>query len=65
MPKSLIDLISEKAEAVVGAPDDFDSLIDLIGECALCFNRRSESRHTRVLSDSRANLESADRATRL
>ena len=31
MPKSLIDLISEKAEALVGAADDFDSLIDLIG----------------------------------
>jgi erythromycin esterase-like protein len=32
MPKSLADVISEKAEALVGAPDDFDSLIDLIGD---------------------------------
>ena len=32
MPKSLADLISEKAEALVGAPDDFDSLVDLIGD---------------------------------
>ena len=32
MPHSLIDLISEKAEALVGAPDDFNSLLDLIGD---------------------------------
>jgi erythromycin esterase-like protein len=32
MPKSLADLISEKAEALVGAPDDFDPLVDLIGD---------------------------------
>ena len=32
MPNSLVDTVSEKAEAVVGAPDDFDSLIDLIGD---------------------------------
>ncbi len=32
MPKSLPDLISEKAEALVGAPEDFDSLVDLIGD---------------------------------
>jgi erythromycin esterase-like protein len=32
MPKSLIDLVSEKAEALVGAPDDFNSVIDLIGD---------------------------------
>jgi erythromycin esterase-like protein len=32
MPKSLIDLLSEKAKALVGAPNDFDSLVDLIGD---------------------------------
>ena len=32
MPKSLVDLISEKAEALVGSPNDFDSLVDLIGD---------------------------------
>ena len=32
MPKSLADVISEKAEALVGAPDDFNSVIDLIGD---------------------------------
>jgi erythromycin esterase-like protein len=32
MSKSLVDLISEKAEALVGAPNDFDSLVDLIGD---------------------------------
>ena len=32
MPKSLVDLISEKAEALVGAPNDFDSLVDMIGD---------------------------------
>jgi erythromycin esterase-like protein len=32
MPKSLVDLVSEKAEALVGSPNDFDSLVDLIGE---------------------------------
>jgi len=32
MSKSLADVISEKAEALVGAPNDFDSLIDLIGD---------------------------------
>ncbi len=32
MPKSLVDVVSEKAEALVGAPNDFDSLIDLIGD---------------------------------
>ena len=31
MPNSPIDLVSEKAEALVGAPNDFDSLVDLIG----------------------------------
>ncbi len=31
MPKSLADVISEEAEALVGAPDDFNSVIDLIG----------------------------------
>ena len=30
--KSLVDLISEKAEALVGSPNDFDSLVDLIGD---------------------------------
>jgi erythromycin esterase-like protein len=32
MPKSLVDVISEKAEALVGAPDDFNSVLDLIGD---------------------------------
>jgi erythromycin esterase-like protein len=32
MPNSLVDVISEKAEALVGAPDDFDSLVDLVGD---------------------------------
>ena len=32
MPKSLVDLIGEKAELLVGSPNDFDSLIDLIGD---------------------------------
>ena len=32
MPNSLVDLISEKARALVGAPNDFDALLDLIGD---------------------------------
>jgi erythromycin esterase-like protein len=32
MPNSPIDVISEKAEALVGAADDFNSLVDLIGD---------------------------------
>ena len=32
MPTTLVDLVSEKAEALVGAPDDFDSIVDLIGD---------------------------------
>ena len=32
MSKSIVDLVSEKAEALVGAPDDFNSIIDLIGD---------------------------------
>ena len=32
MPKSVVDLVSEKAEALVGSPSDFDSLVDLIGD---------------------------------
>jgi len=32
MPKSLVDLLSEKAEPLVGSPNDFDSLIDMIGD---------------------------------
>ena len=32
MPNSLVDVISEKAEALVGAHDDFDSIVDLIGD---------------------------------
>src|SRR4029453_9929166 len=32
MPNSPVDLISEKAEALVCAPDDFNSLVDLIGD---------------------------------
>jgi erythromycin esterase-like protein len=32
MPNSPVDLLSEKAEALVCAPDDFNSLVDLIGD---------------------------------
>ena len=32
MPNSPVDRLSEKAEALVGAPDDFNSVIDLIGD---------------------------------
>jgi erythromycin esterase-like protein len=32
MPKSLVDLVSEGAEPLVGAPNDFDGVIDLIGD---------------------------------
>jgi erythromycin esterase-like protein len=32
MPNSPVDLISEKAEALVGAPDDFNPVLDLIGD---------------------------------
>jgi erythromycin esterase-like protein len=32
MPNSLADVISKKAEELVGAPDDFNSVIDLIGD---------------------------------
>jgi erythromycin esterase-like protein len=32
MPKSLVDLVSEGAEPLVGSPNDFDGVIDLIGD---------------------------------
>ena len=32
MPNSLVDVVSDKAEPLVGSPNDFDSLIDLIGD---------------------------------
>ena len=32
MPDSVVDLVSEKARALIGSPDDFDSLIDLVGD---------------------------------
>ena len=32
MSKSIVDLVSEKMEPLVGAPDDFNSVIDLIGD---------------------------------
>ena len=32
MPTPSVDLISEKAEALAGAPNDFDALLDLIGD---------------------------------
>jgi erythromycin esterase-like protein len=32
MPDSLIDLVSKEAEPLVGSPNDFDSLIDLVGD---------------------------------
>ncbi|HEU5245968.1 MAG TPA: erythromycin esterase family protein, partial [Candidatus Udaeobacter sp.] len=32
MPNSLVELVSEKAEALVGSPNDFDSLVDLVGD---------------------------------
>lgn len=32
MPNSTIDLLRKKAEALVGAPDDFNSLVDLVGD---------------------------------
>lgn len=32
MPKALVDFVSEAAEPLVGSPNDFDSLIDLIGD---------------------------------
>ncbi len=32
IPNALVDLISEKAEALVGSPADFDSVIDLVGD---------------------------------
>jgi erythromycin esterase-like protein len=32
MPKPVVDLVSEKAEALVGSPDDFNSLVDLVGD---------------------------------
>ena len=32
MPNSPVDRLNEKAEALVGAPDDFNSVIDLIGD---------------------------------
>ena len=35
MPKSLADIISKKAEALVGAPDDFNSIVDLVGDARL------------------------------
>jgi len=44
MPKSLVDLISEKAEALVGAPNDFDSLVDLIGDARFDFSHYFHAR---------------------
>jgi hypothetical protein len=44
MPKSLVDLISKKAEALVGAPNDFDSLIDLIGDARFVFSHYFHAR---------------------
>jgi erythromycin esterase-like protein len=32
MPKSIVDLVSDAADPLVGSPNDFDSLIDLIGD---------------------------------
>ena len=32
MPKSIVDVVSEKAEPLVGSPNDFDSLINLVGD---------------------------------
>ena len=65
MPNSLVDVISEKAEAVVGAPDDFDSLIDLIGDAR--FVLIGEASHgTHEFYRIRAQIsKTAHRATRL
>ena len=32
MPKSIVEFLSERAEPLVGSPNDFDSLIDMIGD---------------------------------
>ncbi|MGE5208216.1 MAG: erythromycin esterase family protein, partial [Alphaproteobacteria bacterium] len=32
MPASLADMVREKAEVLIGAPDDFNSVLDLIGD---------------------------------
>ena len=37
MPKFLDEMISEKAEVLVGAPNDFSSLMDLIGRTRVSF----------------------------
>ena len=34
MPESSIDCICEAADELVGLPNDFDSLIDMIGDAA-------------------------------
>jgi hypothetical protein len=44
MPKSLVDLINEKTEALVGAPNDFDSLVDLIGDARFVFSHYFHAR---------------------
>jgi erythromycin esterase-like protein len=31
MPDSLVDLVKKKAEPLIGSPDDFDSVMDLVG----------------------------------
>ncbi|HEU0273835.1 MAG TPA: hypothetical protein VFQ83_04855, partial [Candidatus Udaeobacter sp.] len=32
MPNPLVNFVSEKAEALVGSPNDFDAVLDLIGD---------------------------------
>jgi hypothetical protein len=43
MTNSLVDLISEKAEALVVAPDDFNSLVDLIGDARFVLTGEASS----------------------
>ena len=64
MPKSLVDVISEKAEALVGAPNDFNSLVDLIGDAR--FVLIGEASHgTHEFYRMRAQISKRpDRATR-
>lgn len=31
MPDSVVDLVSEKAQPLIGSPDDFDPIVDLVG----------------------------------
>ena len=65
MPKSLADVISKKARALAGSPNDYDALVEMVGEARFVLLGEASHGTHEFYRESRPHYQEPDLPARL